>query len=87
MATRGSRNRSAQIREFIIENVSTHPADITSRVAEVFGISRQAAHRHVKRLVADGVLVSQGEARNTRYELKPIAEAAFTFDLTPELKV
>ena len=86
MATRGSKSRTAEIREYIVENVSAHPADISGRVAEAFGISRQAAQRHVKQLIADGILVSHGETRSTRYELKPIAEETFTFRLTPDLQ-
>lgn len=36
-------------------------------VARAAGVSRQAAHKHLARLVADGTLVVQGKARAARY--------------------
>lgn len=86
MATRSSKERSREIRDFIVGNIAAHPSDITRLTAEKFGISRQAAHKYVNKLVADGTLTTKGETRDRRYELKPIAVMTFSIPLTPELK-
>jgi anti-sigma regulatory factor (Ser/Thr protein kinase) len=41
----------------------------TSHIARVAGVSRQAAHYHVVRMVADGELVAAGAGRGAKYRL------------------
>lgn len=41
----------------------------TSDVARAFGISRQAAHRHLRRLATAGAIVSRGAGRSSRWEI------------------
>ena len=48
--------KSAAIQKFIVENVEQHPGDIASAAVAHFGISRQLAHRHLRRLVEKGSL-------------------------------
>jgi len=86
LAARGSQAQSAQIRQFILEAIAGHPSDITGQVAKNFGISRQAAHKHVRKLVDDGALVAYGETRDRHYELKPIAAHAFRVTLKPKVQ-
>jgi anti-sigma regulatory factor (Ser/Thr protein kinase) len=64
--------KTDEIRQFILENVEDHPADITSFVSNTFGISRQASHRHVQKLVQDGLLIPHGTTRDRTYEVKPL---------------
>ncbi len=64
--------KTDEIHQFILENVEDHPADITSVVSAKFGISRQAVHRHVQKLVQDGLLIPHGTTRNRTYEVKPL---------------
>ncbi len=71
MPTRQEKNK--QIHQFILENVEDHPSDITAIVSSRFGISRQASHRHVQKLIGDGLLFAKGITRNRRYEVKPLA--------------
>jgi len=66
--------RTDEIRQFILENIEDHPANITSIVADKFDISRQASHRHVHKLVQDGLLISHGATRDRKYEIKPLVE-------------
>lgn len=40
---------------------------MTHHLAGKLGISRQAAHRHLRRLVAEGILVREGKGRGARY--------------------
>jgi anti-sigma regulatory factor (Ser/Thr protein kinase) len=41
----------------------------SGQVAEAFGISRQAAHAHLRALVRAGVLIREGQGRGARYRL------------------
>ena len=63
------RARGEVARKFIIENVEDHPNDIIAYVAHKLALSRQAVHRHVQRLVAEGVLSEAGQTRNKVYQL------------------
>lgn len=70
MPNRQEKNK--QIHQFILENVEDHPSDITAIASSKFGISRQASHRHVQKLIGDGLLSAKGTTRNRRYEVKPL---------------
>lgn len=76
------RQKTHQIREFILDHVAGYPSDITTHTAEHFGISRQAAHRHVTALIKDGLLVAKGSTRNRRYRLKYLVQFETTLPLT-----
>jgi len=64
--------KTDEIRQFILESVEDHPADITSVVSAKFGISRQASHRHIQKLVSDGLIIAKGVTRNKIYGVKPL---------------
>jgi anti-sigma regulatory factor (Ser/Thr protein kinase) len=66
--------KTEKVRQFILENIEDHPADITLVTAKHFGISRQAAHRHVTRLTEDGLLIAEGVTRNRKYKPKPLVD-------------
>src|SRR5882724_7409002 len=68
-----ARAQGEQVRRFILENVESHPADIAKRAASRFGISRQAVHKHLRRLVKEGVLTETGQTRNHSYRLVPLS--------------
>jgi anti-sigma regulatory factor (Ser/Thr protein kinase) len=63
--------KTDEIRQFILENVENHSADITFATAEHFGISRQAAHKHVAGLAQEGLLIAEGATRHRTYKAKP----------------
>jgi anti-sigma regulatory factor (Ser/Thr protein kinase)/biotin operon repressor len=65
------RARGEEVRRFLLDNVAAHPADIASIGAKHFGISRQAIHKHLQRLVANGLLAAKGETRDRQYSLPP----------------
>jgi len=69
-----TQEKTEQIRQFILENVEDHPTDITSVVSVEFGISRQASHRHIQKLVEAGFLIPNGVTRNRTYDVKPVAQ-------------
>jgi anti-sigma regulatory factor (Ser/Thr protein kinase) len=63
------RSKSTEIRQFIIDNVDQHPAEIAKLTAEQFQITRQAVRRHLTTLIEDGILKAEGETRKRRYSL------------------
>jgi biotin operon repressor len=70
----GARKRGEEIRQFILDQVEKHPADIAKVAGETFGISRQAVNRHIQQLIAENLLTIEGATRNRRYSLKPLMQ-------------
>ena len=62
------------IRRFLIENIDAHPADIVKVASEKFGCTRQAVHKHLQRLVAEGAVVVSGNTRSKRYALASLVQ-------------
>jgi biotin operon repressor/anti-sigma regulatory factor (Ser/Thr protein kinase) len=60
------------VRRFLIAHIREHPADIVRLAAEKFGCTRQAVHKHLQRLVAEGAVLVSGQTRSRRYELAPL---------------
>jgi len=75
------RKHSEEIHHFILENVEDHPGDITSIAADQYGISRQAAHRHILQLVATGQLLASGATRSRTYAPSPLADFSIQLPL------
>lgn len=72
------------IREFVIHQLATGQADISGLIQSQFGISRQAASKHLKRLVSDGLLVAEGSTRARRYGLAS-ERRSFNYELSTKL--
>lgn len=81
---RKPRKRSTEIRNFILENVSAHPKDISAFVSSQFGISRPAVLGHIDKLVKGGLLEAEGTTRARRYKLRLLVDEAFPFNLSPD---
>jgi anti-sigma regulatory factor (Ser/Thr protein kinase) len=73
--------KSEEIRLYILENVEDHPNDITAVTSGQFGITRQAAHRHVTHLLELGLLTASGTTRNRVYIPKPLADFSIQLPL------
>ena len=80
-----TQKRTEEIRQFILENVEEHPSDITSVVSSNFDISRQASHKHIQKLIFEGLLVASGNTRNRTYKVKPLADFSIELSL-PDLE-
>lgn len=78
------RVNTEQIRNFIIDNIETHPVDISGLVAQNFDISTQAANAHLRALVEDNILVSTGKTKGKRYGLFK-KDSVFNYKITPDL--
>ena len=72
------------VREFILDKVRAFPREISSIAAQHFGISRQAVHKHLQKLVGEGVLLSAGNTRDKTYHLAVLSERSHKYQLTPE---
>ncbi len=81
---RKPRQKSTEIRTFILENVSAHPKDISALTSNQFGISRPAVLGHINKLIGKGLLEAEGTTRARSYKLKLLADEAFSFDLSPD---
>ena len=74
------------IRRFILKNVEEHSADIAAFTAEVFGVSRQSVSRHLRNLVAQGLITATGKTKSRRYYLVTLVEESFSLMVTPEFE-
>ncbi len=81
MTVPGSRKRGVSVRQFIIENVEQHPADIVTFASNALGISRQAVSKHIQHLIGQDLMAAVGTTRNRHYILLPIASKQFTHSL------
>jgi len=69
------------IRQFIMENVGRHPNDIVTLTSDKFNISRQAVNAHLKKLIAQKSIVSEGKTRSIKYRLHPSIEDTLRFTI------
>lgn len=77
----GVRDRGEKIRQFIVDNVETHPTDIVGMTSEKFGITRQAVNAHIRKLEAQKSIISRGSTKNKQYHLHPKIEKKLDFDI------
>ncbi len=79
--------RGAQFPHVLIKDaVEKHPADVARLTAEKFGITRQAVHKHLQRLVAEKALVESGKTRNRKYSLASLTKWRKVYPLTADLE-
>ncbi len=77
------RARGEEIRQFILDQVEAHPADIAKLAAAKFQISRQAINKHLQRLTKEGCLKVAGKTRNRSYQLAPLSVWHRQYDMAP----
>ena len=92
--------KTVEIRDFVIVNVEKHPKDIASVAAKEFGVTRQAINKHIRSLIAQGILSEEGSTRAKIYKLfrhellnktykigSALAEdQVYSLDVVPKLK-
>lgn len=78
----GVRKRGEEIRKFLVESIPDHPSDIAYIAAEQFGISRQAAQKHLRKLEKQKLITASGSTKARRYVLTTIAPLLFTYSLS-----
>jgi hypothetical protein len=65
-----ARRQNPEIREFLLQNMETHPDSVVSMAAQKFGISRAALGGYMSKLIADGLVSAEGKTRARKYKLK-----------------
>lgn len=80
------RGRGEDIRRFVLEHVEKHPKDVARLTAEHFGITRQAANKHLRRLVFEKSLTESGETRKRTYKLASLGEWRKDYKITADLE-
>lgn len=76
---------SEPIRKFLVEHIDAHPADIVRLAADKFSCTRQAIHKHIQRLIAEGSVVVTGTTRSKRYHLAQLLTWTKKYALEPSL--
>lgn len=79
------RVRGEEIRRFILDNVEKHSTDVTKLTGDHFKITRQAANKHLSRLVSERALTETGNTRNRSYKLASLVEWHHYYRILPEL--
>lgn len=77
--------RGKAIRRYILERIEQSPEGVAAAVRDEFGISRQAANRHLGRLCEEGLLERSGHTRARRYLLVPLTTWSGDYAIEPGL--
>lgn len=77
--------RSEAIRQHILKNIDQSQIDIKKSTAEKFAISRQAVHKHLKRLVDEEFLVVKGKTKGRTYRLRTLLDWSQSYLINPAL--
>ena len=83
---RRMRARGEEVRNFILASIEKNPNDIASVVSAQFHITRQAANKHLKNLVAECALLPEGNTRHRKYKQAALFEWQKLFTISPELE-
>ncbi len=73
--------RPEEIRKYLLQQLLDNNRSPVTSCAKVFGVSREAVHRHLQALIKEGVIRVIGRGRGMKYELVPTANLAKTYDL------
>lgn len=77
---------SEDIRNFILRNVEDHPKDITLFTARNFNLTRQGVLRHIRALIADGLLSVSGRTKGRKYSSQPETKKTFQIEINDHPK-
>ena len=80
------RKRGEKIRQFILDNVQSHPKVITRLAARKFGVSRQAINKHIKQLVSQKSITVKGATSNRTYFLHPDVKEKFGYAIDNQIQ-
>src|SRR6266446_2447609 len=77
----------ALVREFVLDELSgPDPTAIAQKISAKFGITRQAAHRHLQRIATAGLIESTGSTRNKEYRLASLTYEGFRLQLATKIE-
>ncbi len=76
-----NREKTQKIRDFILDKVGHYPKDISIILQRKFDLTKQGAYYHLKKLVDDGFLDTEGKRKAKSYKVKPIQTWTKVYDL------
>ncbi len=62
-------NQSAEIKKFLLENISKNPGNIVAISAKRFSVTGTTIHRHLNKLIKEKKIIKSGTTRATKYFL------------------
>lgn len=74
--------QNLDVREFILRNIRTYPANIAAVTAARYGLSRPAVAGYLRRLVDQGLIAATGNTRDRRYGCHDLVSLEFEVRLT-----
>jgi len=80
------RKKTEKIRAFLIRQMYEKSPTPAAAACEKFGFSRQAVGRHIRRLIEEQVVTTEGKTKGRKYVLRPIANETFTLPVSPDLQ-
>jgi anti-sigma regulatory factor (Ser/Thr protein kinase) len=64
------RNQSEQIKQYILDHVTTNPSNIIRLAIEEFQVTSTTVSRHINKLIKDGKIAKSGNTRNSKFFLQ-----------------
>lgn len=58
------------IKKFILNSISNHPRDVVKMVMNEFSITRAAVHKHLQKLIDEGIIGKEGKKNSVIYTLQ-----------------
>ncbi|HAS28330.1 MAG TPA: ArsR family transcriptional regulator [Dehalococcoidia bacterium] len=74
------------IKEFILNNITEHPSDMTTFTANEFKLSRQTIVNYLTKLIDEGLIIATGNTRARKYKLSNLIDKQFFKKVTPDLQ-
>ena len=72
-----------EVRSYILRNISK--PGLAAKISEKFGITRQAANRHLRQLVIEGAIRASGKTQSREYRLANTTKQDFEYAIVPDL--
>ena len=76
----------ANIREYILTNLSDHPNAIATLTAKRFRVTRQTAVNYLNELISEGVIKATGQTKAREYKLVNFIKKEFYEKVVPEME-
>ncbi|MBN1627786.1 MAG: ArsR family transcriptional regulator, partial [Deltaproteobacteria bacterium] len=73
--------KGEEIRQFLLNNIEEHPKNIVHFTSNKFNISRQAVNKHIKLLITQNAIISNGTTNNRIYSLSILQLQDKIYDL------
>lgn len=79
--------RTDEIRQWLLVEIDNQEPSLVSKGRERFGVSRQAIHKHLAALLAQGLISEySGSQRGKIYEIKKLVTIIHSYKISPKLR-